>query len=226
MTKSFFGVSVCLTLAILGAGCASAPGLSVPTPAPFALPTLIPPTRVPPTATATLPPTPTPTSVPPTPTAAPTQEALATLAATATLATVTPSLVPTPTLVPPIPTAAIARGLYVTDLRIEPPPVRGVDLKFTALFLNGLGQEQNYRWEVYIFRADTQRQTGETSRTDLPIVSGTSEQPSNGSWKLPLGGPCDYFFAQVGWLNAENKIMWFSNPNGATFQKGFAVCPP
>lgn len=89
-----------------------------------------------------------------------------------------------------------------------------------------MDREQNYRWVVYIFKADTQKVIGETTRTDLSIPVGTFERQSNGYWKLPLGGPCDWFYAQVGWLNADNKVTWFTTPSGAVFQKGFTVCPP
>jgi hypothetical protein len=112
------------------------------------------------------------------------------------------------------------------DLRIDPPPVRGPELKFYPTFLNTLEGEQNYRWAVYIFRADTQRRTGETTRTDTSVSTGTFELESVGSWKLPLGGPCDYFYAQVGWAGADNQVTWFTVPNGPVFQKGFAACPP
>jgi hypothetical protein len=104
--------------------------------------------------------------------------------------------------------------------------VRGPDLRFYARFINSTGAEQNNRWLVYVFKADTQRQVGETSRTAAPIPAGTAEQPSDGAWRLALGGPCDYFYAQVGWINAENKVVWFTTPNGTTFQKSFTVCPP
>ncbi len=86
--------------------------------------------------------------------------------------------------------------------------------------------EQNALWSVVVFRADTQRQIGETTRTDSGIPVGSGEQLSNGSWKLPLGGPCDYFYAQVGWINFENKLVWFTLPSGAVFQTGFTLCPP
>jgi hypothetical protein len=116
----------------------------------------------------------------------------------------------------------------VTNLRIDPdPPLRGPDLKFIPTFANTAEQTQNFRWTVYIFRADTpNRSIGETARTDTPIPSGTVEVPSLGAWKLPLGGPCDYFFAQVGWLNNENKVVFFTTPSKQIFQKGFTVCPP
>ncbi len=224
-------VLLCAVVLIVFAGvmssCSQPSTPALPTPAPLSLPTLIPPTKIPATPTAT------PTPVPPTPTTLPTATATvartqgASVASSPTIAmptlTATPAASPTP---PPSPTPAIPRGLYVTDLRIEPAPARGLDLKFYATFLNSMEREQNYRWAVYIFRADNQRGIGETTRTDTAVPVGTGEQLSIGSWKLPLGGPCDYFYAQVGWLNVDSKIVWFTTPSGSVFQKGFTVCPP
>jgi hypothetical protein len=116
--------------------------------------------------------------------------------------------------------------VYVTDLRIDPLPARGSELKFYPTFLNTLDREQNFRWAVYIFRADNQRRMGETTRTDMAVPTGASELESVGSWKLPLGGPCEYYYAQVGWAGADNQIAWFTAPNSPVFQKGFTLCPP
>lgn len=214
-------------LVVLGTvACSPSVTAPAPTPPPFALPTLIPPTPTQPTATPM--PRTTPTAVPPTATTVPTPSPIYTVTAT-TQAAFSPTPVP-PTTTPtraPSPTATIQAGLYVADLRIDPPPVRGLDLRFLATFINSADREQNYRWEVFIYKADTPNRTfGETARTDSVIPTGTGEQPSSGSWKLPLGGPCDYFFAQVGWLNSDNKIIYFTSPSGQIFQKSFTVCPP
>lgn len=124
------------------------------------------------------------------------------------------------------PTPAVPPGLYVTDLRIQPWPVRGTDLKFLVTFLNSMGRDQTYQWKVYIFRAENpDRSFGETARTSGAIASGTVELPSNGSWKLTGGGGCENFFAQAGWVTDDNRIVWFTLPNGQIFQKGFSVCP-
>lgn len=111
-------------------------------------------------------------------------------------------------------------------MRIDPPPVRGQDLSFIVKFLNSMDHEESRTWLVYIFRADNQRGTGETTRTNSALAMGAAEYLSNGSWKLALGGPCDYFYAQAGWVNDENKVVWFNTPTGSVFQKGLAVCPP
>ncbi len=239
MNKVLFCAVVFVMVAAVG-GCSSPLTPPPATHAPLSLPTLIPPTRIPPTPTQL--PTVTPSPVPPTPTPAPTMTVVAEVtpspsvpalgfeaSPTTSPAQLPPTVTPSPTSVPtpvPSPAPAIPRGLFVTELRIDPPPVRGPELKFYATFLNSMEQEQNYRWAAYVFRADTQRGTGETARTDTTIPTGTAEQLSNGAWKLPLGGPCDYFYAQVGWFNPENKIVWFTTPSGSLFQKGFTVCPP
>ncbi len=232
-----FGVIMAFIAAGIAAGCASSPTPAAPTHPPFVLPTLIPPTRIPPSPTPSPTATWTSTSVPPTATL--TSTPLSGLSQNAGISgAITPSAVPasqTPTATRTLaltatpaatPTPAIPPGLYVTDMRIEPPPQRGPDLTFYPTFLNTLGREQNYRWSVYIFRADTQKRIGDTSFNNDPIPTGNVEQRTNGSWHWPLGGPCEYFYAQIGWTNDENKIIWFTTTNGAIFQKGFTACPP
>lgn len=234
MNKILIHAVAGLVFAGVSVGCAPEVLPVAPTHAPLALPTLIPPTQIPftPTATATptLPPTATlaPTA---TNTSAVTQEPGSQAPPVVLLPTASPTPAASPTPLPspthaPSPTPAAPGGVYVTDLRIDPPPERGPELKFYPTFLNTLEEEQNYRWAVYIFRADNQRRTGETTRTDMTVPTGTSELESVGSWKLPLGGPCEYLYAQVGWAGADNQITWFTAPNGPVFQKGFAPCPP
>ncbi len=247
MDKILLCTVVLIALAAGIGGCSPEPLTVPPTHVAFALPTLVPPTPIPPTATprpspttaplpsptpSAVPPTQTVTTVPPTPTA--TAMALGLASPPPQPATSTPTLVPpTATAVPTrsptavaTPTPAVPPGLYVTDMRVDPAPVRGQDLKFTVKFLNSMDHEESHVWIVYIFRADNQRGTGETTRTNSALTMGTTEYLSNGSWKLPLGGPCDYFYAQVGWINDENKVVWFNTSTGSVFQKGLAICPP
>ncbi len=193
----------------------------------------------------------TPTPLPPSPTPLPSPTALPTLAPTA-VPTVT--LAPTPTLLPTVPPpgtptragnvptatrvptrAAIATatpaqaGLFVTNLRIAPePPVRGVDLEFYPTFLNNTGTVQNKRWVVYLYRTDTpNRSTGETPRTNTGIPPSTSEQKTTVGWKLGGGGPCEYFFARVAYIDEqENKPVFFTQPNGKVFERPLTICPP
>jgi hypothetical protein len=118
--------------------------------------------------------------------------------------------------------------LYVTNLRIDPnPPVRGAELNFYATFANTASTIYNPRWVVYIYKADTPNRTyGETSILQSTIAGGTGEIKALGFWKLPLGGPCDYFFARVASLDVNNKPVMYTSPDGAVFEKGFTVCPP
>ncbi len=160
------------------------------------------------------------TTVLPTGTAAPTQ--------------VLPTAIPpiyTPTLAPmstssPAPT--MPPGLYVTNLRIDPnPPTRGTDLNFFATFVNTTGNVQNYKWLVYIYKADAPSKSfSETSALSSAIPTGTNELKSLGSWRLSLGGPCDYFFARVARLDQDNKPVMFTRPDGQIYEKGFTVCAP
>ena len=215
----------------LGMTVACAPARSValaPTPPPLTLPTLIPPTRVPPTPTTA----PTPTPIPPTPTTAPTADGTPTVSALApSVALPTATIAATSTATPTSavsPTPALQAGLFVTGLRTLPdPPVRGPDLKFLVTFSNGTGRDQNYRWLVQIYKADTPNKSfGETTVSNAPIPPGAIEQTSLGAWRLPLGGPCDYFFARVVSFNADNKPVPFTTPDGKVFEKGLTICPP
>ncbi len=229
MIKFFLCVVTAFFIASIIVGCSSGASSLPPTHAPFVLPTLNPPTTVPPTHTPTAMPTlmlPTRTPLPlAVSTIANVQGATAQSSPTIALptstripvATVTPAASPAPTVVP---------GVYVTGLRIDPAPVRGPDLKFYATFLNSMDREQNNRWAVYIFRAENQKGIGETTRTDSAMPMGTAELLSLGYWRLPLGGPCEWLTAKVGLITAENKIVWFTAPNGTVFEKGFTVCPP
>ncbi len=243
MNKLLFAALLFAVLAGAVFGCSPAAPPSPPPHAAFSLPTLIPPPRIPdtPTAVPTTAPsaTPTSTSLPTATTVEPTQASRSQVSLTVAAPTISPTPAASPTATrsstpravasptaSPSPTAAVAPGLYVSDLRMDPLPVRGQELSFFVTFLNSMGSEQNYRWGIYIFSADTQRQISETARTNAPIPAGRTEQQSNGSWRLALGGPCDYFYAQVGWINSENKVIWFTTPGGSLFQKAFTVCPP
>ncbi len=185
-----------------------------------AAPTAIPvPTRplrtLVPTATFT----PVPASATPT-VMMPTNTPMATPTIAAT-ATTTPTIAPTATATPVIPP-----GLYVTGLKTDPnPPLRGTDVVFSATFLNATGRIQNYKWIVYIFRPDNlTRSLNETSRTETGIPVGSSESKSLGSFKLPVGGPCENFVARVAFFDQENKSVFFTKPDGQIFQQDFSVC--
>ena len=139
--------------------------------------------------------------------------------------------VATPTLIPsmtPPPTPTLPAGLFVTNLRIDPnPPTRGTDLVFYPTFVNTTGSVQNYKWIVYVYRSDTpSRTTGESTALQSAIPVGTNEVKGAGNWKIGLGGPCEYFFARVAWLNQDNQPKMFTRPDGQVYEKGFTVCAP
>lgn len=219
LRRVIFAVGIAL-LVLFAVACASAP-----------TPTSAPPTR---TRVPTLPPLSSPTvelpkpTVPPTlpPPTAPLALVQPTSAISVTQPTSTPTVVAT---LPPAPTAppAFPPGLYVSNMRIEPnPPVRAEDLKFYVTFSNTAGSVYNPRWLVYIFKADTpNRSYSETTALQSSIPSGIIEIKSDGSWKLGPGGPCDYFFARVGFLDNNNKPVMYTSPDGNVFEKGFTVCP-
>lgn len=112
-------------------------------------------------------------------------------------------------------------------MRVEPNPVRGQPLTFYPTFFNNTGSPQNIKWVVYIYRSDTpNRRIAETTALYLTIPPGTFEQKGLGTWKLDLGGPCDYFYAEVAFFDANNRGVSFTTPDGTVYQKGLTLCPP
>ncbi|MDE3088726.1 MAG: zinc ribbon domain-containing protein [Chloroflexota bacterium] len=140
---------------------------------------------------------------------------------TAAPAPPTVSNLPQATLVPP--TLAAPPGLYVSALRLDPGPKRGVDITFYPTFLNTTGGTQSYRVKVYLYRAENLRNSfGETSPAPTTIPVGLTEQKA-GSWKLGSGG-CEDFIARVGWIDDQNRITFFNAPVGGTFELRFPMC--
>jgi hypothetical protein len=136
------------------------------------------------------------------------------------------SSAPVPTQPPSQPTSAVPPGLYVSALRMEPGPQRGVDIAFYPMFLNTTGGIQSYRVKVYLYRAENLRNSfGETSAAPIAIPVGMTEQKALGSWKLSGGGGCEDFIARVGWIDEQNRITFFNAPGSGTFESRFPVCP-
>ena len=209
-----FTIVVLLMLATVSA-CASEP-TPTPLPAPTLppVPTAVPstPTRIPPTNT---PVPPTATTVPPTP-APPT--------ATSVPPTTPPTIAPTNTAVP---APTVPPGLYVTNIRLQPEqPTFNQDISFAPTFLNTTGVVQNFRWAVYIYRADTPTKSDNDTAVQLfAIPVGTTEFQAIKPYRYgPTGNPCEFFFARVGWLDANNKITFFVNTDGKVYEKGFKIC--
>jgi hypothetical protein len=142
---------------------------------------------------------------------------------TESLPTLTPTSTSTST---PLPSPTTPPGLYVTGLRTEPnPPYLGIDLTFYATFLNTTGSVQDYKWIVYIYRADNLNTTaGETTRTEAAIPVGSSESKSLGNWKLPVGGPCQNYIARIAFFDQSNNSILFSGTDGKAFQQDFRMC--
>ena len=175
-------------------------------------------------ATATATPVQAPTVSVETPTLIPTIERVtATVAPTIAAPTVAAVITPTVVLTP---TAAIPPGVYVTGLRLEPAaPVRRQDIRFFPMFLNTAGGTQNFRWLVYIYKVDGQKNSlGETASIVTGIPVGPGEQNPGGGWRLTGGGNCENFIARVAWLDSGKKPTFFNKPDGSLFEMTFAVC--
>lgn len=140
------------------------------------------------------------------------------------------SLVPTLPPPPPSPSAVAPTpkpGLFVTDLRIQPAPVRGVDLTFFPMFTNTSGGQMTFTWRVLIYRVDNLNASySETSWLTTNFPANPGEVQSLGKWSLSLGGNCENFVARVGWQDANNYTQLFMKPDGKIFEKSFTVCPP
>ena len=124
-------------------------------------------------------------------------------------------------------TATIAPGLYVSNLRLEPPsPKRREDVAFFPTFLNTTEKEQRYRWLVYIYRVENPtRSFGETPKNLTTIPIGSIEQRAEGAWRLTGGGECENFVARVAWVNENDQSSPFNKPDGTPFELPYSVCP-
>jgi hypothetical protein len=140
------------------------------------------------------------------------------------------SLIPTPAPVTPAPTSVPPTpgpGLFVSALGLSPAqPAFNQDITFNATFLNNSSTVQTFNWKVYIYRADTpDRSNNETTALLTSFPVGTGQYTSLGSFHYgPTGYTCEYFFARVGWLDANNQINFLLAPDGTVFQKGFTIC--
>jgi hypothetical protein len=137
------------------------------------------------------------------------------------LPTNTPTRRPTAT-----PTLAFAPGVYVTALRSDPsPPVRREEVTFYATFLNTTGQEQSYRWFVYVYRADATRPFGQTASDRVySIPTGAIELQTVNAWRLTGPGGCENFVARIVWLDSNNQPQLFVKPEGTVFELPFTIC--
>lgn len=222
--KRFIAMAIGLVLAIgLTVACSAAPTAVPPPAAPQSVPTAVPPVVAP----TNSPPPPSATAVPPTavpPTAIP---------PTAVPPTVAPANTPVPPTATPVPTNVSVPvptpqpGLYVSAMRLSPAqPAFNQNISFTPTFVNATSTVQNFNWKVYIWRADTvTKNDNETTAQLTGFPVGTGDFPALGSYRYgPTGFPCEYFFARVGWLDANNKVTYFTKPDGTDFNQGFKIC--
>ncbi len=218
--KRFILLAIGLVLAIgLTAACSSAPTPVPPPVAPQSVPTAVPPAAAP---TNPPPPPPSATTVPPTavpPTAVPPTVAPANTPVPPTVAVAPTNVsIPVPTPQP---------GLYVSAMKLSPAqPAFNQNISFTPTFVNATSTVQNFNWKVYIWRADTVTKTdNETTAQMTGFPVGAGDFPSLGTYRYgPTGYPCEYFFARVGWLDANNKVTYFTKPDGTDFNQGFKIC--
>ncbi len=120
-----------------------------------------------------------------------------------------------------------APGLYVTDLAISPnPPTVGSTFTFTPSFLNTSNGPLTFDWRVLIYQADTPNKSySDTTLGNTIFPTGASTVTSLGDWNLPLGTPCNWYFARVVFEDANNNQIPFTTPDGKVFEKGFTTCP-
>ena len=156
-----------------------------------------------------------------------TQQALAQSNPTLTPVTDTPVPTSFPTAVPPTPTVPPPPpGVYVTQIRIEPPNPNVVeDVRFFATFWNTAGPLQ-FKWCVYIFNAGAQNPRGQTacnSLIDFPL--GTYEYSTPNTWKLGPGTPCTDLIARVQGIETNGNHLIFKTPDFSENSFPFRVCP-
>ncbi len=170
-------------------------------------------------------------SAAPTAAPAPTQ-ALPTAAPQATATTAQATAVPPTNAAPTATTAPAANaappGLYVTSMRLDPPqPTHTQSISFYVSFLNTASGDQNVKWVILIYRADNPtRSFSQTAVNQTAFSPGaTADFAAPGSFKLgSTGNACDFFFARVDQIDANNKGTDMTTPDGKTFEKSFTIC--
>lgn len=112
-------------------------------------------------------------------------------------------------------------------MRLDPPqPTHGQAVSFYVTFLNTAATDNNQRWQVYIYKADTPtRRNNETTVLLTTFQPGSVELKALGTFTFgPTGSPCDYFYAVVDILDINNKGTDLTQPDGKTFQKALVIC--
>lgn len=99
-----------------------------------------------------------------------------------------------------------------------------MDAGFYVTFLNTTNADQQYRWNVYVFRADNPKNSfGEASSLVTTLPVGTVEQRALGSWHIGVG-TCGSYFARVAWLDEAKNRTYFTKPDGQVYELWFDVC--
>lgn len=123
--------------------------------------------------------------------------------------------------------SALAPGLYVTNIRIEPQkPTPNTPITFYATILNNSGPYSNFRWFVQIYTpSESNHPIGQTSAdATFNIPVGTTEMQSLGTWKIGPGDPCQYFTARIVWLDNNKKANTFLKTNGSPAEFPYMIC--
>ena len=160
---------------------------------------------------------------------------------TATLATATPKAVPsrTPTgkakptaASAATATPALAPGVYVTKLQMDPPqPNFNEPVGFRVTLLNTTGTLQTYRWLVKIFQCraspcvgdDFKRSIGESTVVESNIPPGSSAVAAPKHWSTGLGA-CTYV-AMPHYLDpASQAVTPFLKTDGKPMYFVFSMC--
>jgi hypothetical protein len=132
----------------------------------------------------------------------------------------------TPTLLPSATRPLLAPGVYVTNIRLEPPNPKNVEnIRFFVQFQNTAGPLK-FQWCVYIFPAGQRSPIGQTSCAawvDFPL--GSYEYATLNTWRFGPGTPCTDFLAQVQAIETDGKRLIFKTPEGKENGIYFRVCP-
>ncbi len=135
-----------------------------------------------------------------------------------------------PTRIVPTPTPAasatpnVPPGVYVTNLRVNPPaPRSGDQITFYTTLLNTQG-ETRYNHCVEIFRGqDVSKSVGISSCGPISVPLGTNEFPSSG-WNVREGS-CTQYLARAISEDAAKARTPFLQPDGQIYYLNFTVCP-
>ncbi len=133
---------------------------------------------------------------------------------------------PTPSPLPALPTPAVAPGVYVTQIRIEPArPNRGNPITFFATFLNTTGAPAVFDWQIQLFDPDKPNSIGSSKLLHGSIPQGQSEQTSANDWRVTGPGACVSFIARAYYQDPDHHSNPFRNTDGSTVNFYFQVCP-